>query len=55
VARENGALELWRGQAAGLFERQTMLDTRDLSFPPSNFVDVPLATDWNGDGQLDLV
>jgi hypothetical protein len=55
VTRENGALELWRGQAAGRFERQARLDTRDISSPPPNFTDVPLATDWNGDGWLDLV
>jgi hypothetical protein len=46
------ALEYWRGQAGGRFERQGVLDSRDLStFGPNN----TLATDWNGDGVLDLV
>jgi hypothetical protein len=46
------ALEYWRGQANGRFERQPVLDASTVSkYGPG----ITLATDWNGDGALDLV
>lgn len=52
VAGENKALEYWRGQEDGRFAWQSLLDSRDISaYGPG----IALATDWNGDGVLDLV
>jgi hypothetical protein len=49
-------LEYWRGQGGGRFERHAVLDSPDThpygpDYGPGN----ALATDWNGDGSLDLV
>ena len=57
VVSETQGLEYWRGQAGGQFERQGMLSSAgasgflvDMSYPGA-----AVATDWNGDGILDLV
>ena len=53
VAGERGVLEIWRGQAGGRFEHQAILGSPDTDTP---FVPNPLQiTDWNGDGNLDLL
>ena len=52
VAGVSQALEYWRGQAGGRFERQAVLDSRDITAYGPGIIQ---ATDWNGDGVLDLV
>ena len=52
VAGVSKALEYWRGQGGGRFERHAVLDSQDISTEGPGLA---LATDWNGDGVLDLV
>jgi hypothetical protein len=47
-------LEYWRGQEGGRFAQQAPLDSQD-SLDPFAGTPGPQATDWNGDGVLDLV
>jgi hypothetical protein len=51
VAGRNQGFDYWRGQADGSFERQAALDSPNLWYGPG----MAVATDWNGDGTLDLV
>jgi hypothetical protein len=48
VAGVSQGLEYWRGRTGGLFEHQAVLNSSD-------GVGLPRATDWNGDGLVDLV
>ena len=54
VARVQGELAYWLGRDGGRLEPQAPLETEESgdSYPPEVN---PLATDWNGDGVLDLV
>jgi hypothetical protein len=52
VAGVSQALDYWRGRGGGRFEHQALLDSRDVS---NEGPGITLATDWNGDGVLDLV
>jgi len=52
VVAAGQALQCWRGQADGRFEHGAVLDASTISqYGPG----IMLATDWNGDGILDLV
>jgi hypothetical protein len=52
VAGSNQGLEYWLGQDGGRFAHQPTLASLDMdSWEPG----IPMATDWNGDGVLDLV
>lgn len=52
VAGIGTGIEYWRGQDAAGFEYRMMLDSPDMSaYAPG----IPTATDWNGDGILDLL